>query len=125
MHQNAPEEEAAPSLDLAQLRERASYLGRAVRRHLPLVVAVAALTVLGAVLLAWALPDRYKVEARLIAQRDDLIASLSNPGRPQLAGEDNPATSTVADMVLRRDNLLSVIRQTNLLQHWRASRPAL
>ncbi len=125
MHPNVPEEEVESSLDLAQLRERASYVGRAVRRHPGGLAAVAALVLLAAVLVAWALPDKYKVEARLIAQQDDLIATLSNPGRPQLAGEDNPATSTVSDMVLRRDNLLSVIRQTNLLQNWRASRPPL
>ena len=125
MHPNVPEEEAEPSLDLAQLREHASYVGRAVRRHPGALAVVVALVLAAAVLVAWALPDRYKVEAKLIAQQDDLIATLSNPGRPQLAGEVDPATSTVSDMVLRRDNLLSVIRQTNLLQNWRATRPPL
>lgn len=125
MQHNAPEEEAESSLDLGQLRERASYVTRALRRNPGVVVVLMTATLLGAALVAWLLPDRYKVEARLLAQRDDVIAMLSNPGRPVLSGEMNPASRTVSDMVVRRDNLLSIIRQTNLLQHWRTRRPAL
>jgi hypothetical protein len=125
MHHNAPDEEAEAPLDLRQLRERASYGARALRRNPGTVALVMAATLFAAVLLAWALPDRYRVEARLLAQRDDVIATLSNPGRPVLPGESNPGSSTVSDMVLRRDNLLSVIRQADLLQHWRNDRPPL
>ena len=125
MHHNAPDEEAEAPLDVGQLRERASYAARALRRNPGMVALAMAATLLAAVLLAWALPDRYKVEARLLVQRDDVIATLSNPGRPVVPGESNPASSTVSDMVLRRDNLLSVIRQTDLLQHWRSNRSPL
>ena len=125
MHHNAPEDEAEDSFDLGMLRDRASYGLRALSRHTGLALFVAVLTLLGAVLVAWILPDRYRVETRLIAQRDDVIAMLSNPGRPVLSDETNPASRAVADMVLRRDNLLSIVRQTGLLQHWRANRSPL
>lgn len=125
MQHNAPEEEAESSLDLGQLRERASYVTHALRRNAGVVIVLMTATLLGAALVAWLLPDRYKVEARMLAQRDDVIAMLSNPGRPVLSGEMNPASRTVSDMVVRRDNLLSIIRQTNLMQHWRTKRPAL
>ena len=125
MLHNAPEEAPEDSLDLAALRDRASYGVRALDRNAGLSILVALLTLLGAALVAWILPDRYKVETRLLAQRDDVIAMLSNPGRPVLSAEANPATRTVSDMVLRRDNLLSLVRQTGLLQHWRATRSPL
>lgn len=120
--ENIPEEDEEEGLGLARLGEWAAYGARAVRRN-PLTALAALVFAVGAAgLLVWALPDRYYVEARLLAQRPDVIAILGNPGRA-LAFDANASTQAVAETVLGRDNLVQLIRETGLREHWRATRP--
>jgi len=117
-----PDDDDDVSFDFTLLRDWASYARRAVRRQWLAVFVATALGLGSAAFLTWAIPDRYYVDARLLVQRPDVIAILSNPGRP-LASDPSAATRAVSDMVQRRENLLALIRQTGLLQHWRATRP--
>ncbi len=124
MHPNVPDEEAESSLDVQGLRDRVSYALGSLRRHAIAALAVALLVAAAGLLIGRVMPDRYEVETRLLGQRLDVIASLTNPGRPDILGA-NVNKDVISDLVLRRDNLLAIVRQTGLVQHWRATRPAL
>jgi uncharacterized protein involved in exopolysaccharide biosynthesis len=75
--------------------------------------------------LGWrASPKTYRVQTKLLAQRNQVIANLSNPRRAIPDSADSP-TKAASETVLRRDNLISVIHQTSLMKAWRESRPPL
>jgi hypothetical protein len=61
-----------------------------------------------------AFPKSYHVEARLLAQRNAAL-----PLRGDAAGADAP-TRAAADMVLRHENLVAMIKATDLLNHYAA-----
>ena len=114
-------EEEEGGFDFGRLVDWTSYGVRAVRRHWLAVLVSAFLVLAAALILADVIPDRYYVEARILAQRPDVNAILSTPGRPQATD----AIRAVDDIVTRRDNLLALIGQTGLLQQWRSSRSRL
>lgn len=109
------------AMELGPIRDWLSYAGRAIRARPVVVLASFLFTTAAFGLLAWAMPDRYYVETKLLAPRPDLIAILANPGRA-LSAEPR-ATSRAVLEILRRDNLVAVIRETGLLQQWRQTRP--
>jgi uncharacterized protein involved in exopolysaccharide biosynthesis len=112
--------EEEPSFDFGQVRDWASYAARAVRRHLLAVLGIALVVLFVAIAASWALPYRYTVEAKLLSQRPDVIAMVSDPGRQTVTPES--ATGAVTEMVLRRDNLLALVQQTGLVRQYRESR---
>ena len=91
----------------------------AVRRHpwlcLLLWIGVVGLS-LGA---ASVLPRKYEVQTTLQAQRTQVIASLA--GRPMLSEPDAPIKQA-EETILRRENLASLIRKTDLIARWKAHR---
>jgi uncharacterized protein involved in exopolysaccharide biosynthesis len=115
------EEEDGGGVEAGLLRGWTSYVVRALRKHKWVVLAGLGLGLGGAALFNWAWPDYYLVEARLAAQRPDIIASFGNPGRPRLSAAGD-ASAAAHDVVKGRDNLLALIRQTGLLEHWRKNR---
>jgi hypothetical protein len=115
-----PADEDDGDFDVGRLRDWASYVLRAVGRNLLGVLLLAALVLAGTKFVVWAIPDLYYVEARLLAQRPDVNAILSSPSA---LSDPGAATRFVGQMVRRRDNLLALIGQTGLLQHWRATPP--
>jgi uncharacterized protein involved in exopolysaccharide biosynthesis len=101
----------------------AAYVAGSIGRHKLVASAVFVAVTAGAVLASLALPKTYHVEAKLLAQRNELIESLSNPGRNVL---DSDPTHAAAETVLGHDNLLSIINQTDLVRQWSERRaPAL
>jgi hypothetical protein len=115
------EEEDEVGLDLAAIRDWVSYAWVAVRRHGRAIAAVVGAFTAVAALVSWTIADRYYCEARVLAQRPDVLAVLS-PGR--LPGTDAAAiTRSVSDLVERRENLVALVSQTGLVQHWRSTRP--
>src|SRR5262249_30648468 len=73
-------------------------------------ILAAALSVATALL--W--PKTYHVQVKLLAQRNAVMTALSNPGRAVPWDADAP-TRAAAETVLRRDNLISLIAQTGLI----------
>ena len=106
-----------PLVDVKQLLNYTAFVARSVRRHKMLafgtVVLVLALTGTAAVVL----PKTYYVQTKLFAQRNAVMAALSNPGRAVPWDADAP-TRAAAETVLRRDNLISLITQTDLIKEW-------
>jgi hypothetical protein len=104
-------EEGSSGLNVEQIREIAGFVLRAPRRRPKLVVAVFVVIATLGVLVGMAIPKTYNSQVKLLAQRTALH---------QLTGqnnnvEDNP-TKNVADMIMRRDNLVALAKEANLVQ---------
>jgi hypothetical protein len=67
------------------------------------------------------MPRTYHVESKILAQRNQVIAALGNPNRTVPRDADAP-TRAASETVLRRDNLISLIKQTGLIDQWTATR---
>jgi hypothetical protein len=114
------EEEDGVGYDLAAIRDWASYAWVAVRRHARAIAATIGAFTAAAALVRWSIPDLYYVEARVLAQRPDVLAVLS-PTRP-LGADAVAITRSVSDLVERRENLVALVSQTDLVKHWRSMR---
>jgi hypothetical protein len=111
-------------IDLELLRHQAGFVRRSVGRHRLVAtftfLLVVALT--GGVLAI--LPRTYHIETQLLAQKNSLMPALGNPSRTVPSDADAP-TRAAHEAVLRRDNLVSLMKQTDLLNRWEATRPRL
>ena len=118
------DEESGEEEGSGQLLEWAGFVLRAAGRHRRLFFGVlCAMIVL--VLAATALiPRVYEVNEKILAQRPLVLTSLVNPNRP-ISGEADIPTRGVQDMILRRDSLVAIIKETNLLDLWDVQRPAI
>jgi uncharacterized protein involved in exopolysaccharide biosynthesis len=97
--------------DREKVRNYASFLRGSVRRHRLLVAAVFVAVVGGAVGSLLALPKTYHVETKALAQPNSALTVRGDgPGADSL-------TRVAADTVLRHDNLLALVQQTNLLEY--------
>jgi uncharacterized protein involved in exopolysaccharide biosynthesis len=109
-------------LDVEHARQLLGFVGRSVRRHRALTAAifgsVAAVTGLAFALL----PRTYETQTKILAQRNFVMPALGNPKRTVPLESDAP-TRLAAEAVMSRENLVAIIKQTNLLDEWRATRP--
>jgi uncharacterized protein involved in exopolysaccharide biosynthesis len=117
----AAAEEAEPEgMNLERLAEIAGFVLRAARRHPVLAsltfVVVAAL----GITISAIMPRTYSATVKILAQRVSAIRMIASPN-PQI--DDNP-TKNVAAMITRRDNLLSLVKEANLVERNRATRSA-
>jgi hypothetical protein len=108
-------------VDFEQLKNRIGFTLRAVGRR---KVRFALTFLIVAALAGGALaiyPRTYHVDTQLLAQRNAMMPALGNPNRTVPLEADSP-TRAAAEAVLRRDNLVSLIKQTDLMNHWAANR---
>jgi hypothetical protein len=122
---HAPEPEPASDetsdlFDYALVRHVIGFIFRGVGRHRALAGAVFALTM--ALVVGWMVvaPRTWHVEARLLASHSQIIRSLGNPRSSGTPFED--PTRAAEETVYARDNLLSLIKQTQLIEKVAASR---
>ncbi|HET9450623.1 MAG TPA: chain-length determining protein, partial [Aggregicoccus sp.] len=116
-----PQAESADLFDYALLRDYVGFALRAPGRHKVLSTFVFLAVLLTAVGALWALPRRYHTEVKILAQRNQVIASLGNPRR-SMPGDADAPTRAASETVMRRDNLIALIQQTRLMEHWEANR---
>ncbi|HMI91545.1 MAG TPA: hypothetical protein VK509_09295, partial [Polyangiales bacterium] len=115
------DEDEEGGLDLAAIRDYAGFVLGAPRRHKLLAIAVL-LAIFGLTrALVWALPRTYHVESTLLAQivHIDKVASLTGQSIPD--SEDAP-TKLARQTVLRNDNLMRLVEETNLTKEWDRTR---
>lgn len=113
------EGESADLFDYELLRDWVGFVLRGVRRHRPLAL-ILFVMVMGLGVLATAyFPRTYHVESKLLANRSQVIRALGNP-RSSLQGDD--PTRAAEETIYARDNLVALIRQTNLVQRWAETR---
>src|SRR6185437_9981360 len=102
--------------DREQLRNYFRFTVGSIRRRRWLVAAVWSSVVALTVAAIFALPKTYHVEAKLLAQRNQVLAVRGD-------GPDAVApTRGEIENVLRRDNLVALIQTTDLVKHYRAHR---
>ncbi len=107
-----------------QVIHYAGFTCRAVWRRKILVIVSFLLTfsmIAAATRLA---PRTYHIEVTLLTQHSIIIASLTNPARV-IPYDVYAPTRAAAEMVLRRDNIIALIRQTDLMNEWDRTRPPL
>ena len=116
-----PSEPTDALLDLAPLVRLAGRAGRSMRRHPLLAGGSFALMVGAAIAAVLVMPKSYLTEAKILAQRNMVMPALGNPRRSVPPESDAP-TKLATEAVMKRENLLAIIRQTNLLAAWKAQR---
>ncbi len=117
----APADDHAPEslelVDVKKLRDYLFFVLHSVQRH-PFVTLLTFAAVLALTLGGLAVfPKDYHVEAELLAQRNLVMPALGNPSRNVPTDADAP-TRAAPETVRRRDNLDSLMKQTNLLERW-------
>ena len=108
-------------IDWQRVREWAGFVLRSTRRRRKLgllAFAVAGALSVGVIAM---LPRTYHVETQLLAQKNSLMPALGNPGRTVPSDADAP-TRAAPETVLRRDNLVSLMKQTDLMRQWDLTR---
>ena len=111
--------------DLEKIRNMAGFALRAARRR-PLLAAATFLIVsaLGFTV-SLTMPRIYSAEVRLLAQKSNTMHALSSSNAREIEAADNP-TKDVAAMIMRRDNLVALVRDAHLLDLFKTTRsPAL
>lgn len=108
-------------LDPRIVLELLSFVARALRRHRRVALAIALGLAGASAALVRLMPRTYHVETTLLAQNNQIIAALGNPGRA-LPNDNEGPTRAVAETVQRRDNLVAIVQQIGLVEHWRQTR---
>jgi uncharacterized protein involved in exopolysaccharide biosynthesis len=107
-----PSDQDADLFDHQRARDYLAFLAGSVRRRRGLMVAVVVCFMALAFSALAALPRTYHVEAKLLAQRSPALAVRGD-------GQDsNMPMKAAVEMVHQRDNLVSIIQATSLLDHW-------
>jgi uncharacterized protein involved in exopolysaccharide biosynthesis len=117
-----PRGEAGVDLfDYALARAYLSFGVRSLRRHWVLAFNTFALVVASAVVALVVMPRTYHTEVKILTSRNQVMPALGNPGRAVPRDSDAP-TQAASELVLRRENLISLTKQTNLLDQWDQTR---
>jgi hypothetical protein len=118
-----PDPDEFQLVDVDQLKNWVRFVLHSVRRRKGVAVLTALLTLGATAGLLAVLPRTYHVDAELLAQKNTVMPALGNPGRTVPTDAESP-TRAAAETVLRRDNLLSLMKQTDLLNRWEKGRSA-
>ena len=108
-------------IDLAHARHLVGFVLRSLRRHARLVWAVFGTIVAAAALAFVLMPRTYHTQSKILAQQHFVMPALGNPQRA-IPREAEAPTRLASEAVMSRENLEGIIRQTNLLSEWRATR---
>lgn len=110
--------------DVDQLRAGLAFVLSALREHWVAAAATFAIAFVLIAAIANAWPKTYEVDGRLLMQRNEVMASLVNPGRTIPREAESP-TQAASEIVLGRENILALMSATDLVQQWELRRPAL
>jgi uncharacterized protein involved in exopolysaccharide biosynthesis len=108
-------------LDLERVKQLLGFFLRGPRRR-PVVSALVFLLTVGvgaAVAAFW--PRSYGGSARILAQHNLVLPALDNPNR-QVPRETDSPTKNAADTIMRRDNVIALVKQLDLVDRWQATR---
>ncbi|MDQ2643951.1 MAG: hypothetical protein M3020_09065 [Myxococcota bacterium] len=107
----------AEIIDFGAIRDWLVFAVSAIRQRKRLLLLVSVGIVALATVVTTAIPKTYRVNCRLLAQRNTVLQLRGDTG----SGESAP-TRAAADLVLRRENLLNLVKQTDLVRAWRENR---
>jgi uncharacterized protein involved in exopolysaccharide biosynthesis len=117
-------EEAIEGSDYQRVRDLVLMIARAPKRRRKLAWAIFVIVALLSVAAAILTPRSYEASVKILAQRNLLMPALGNPHRSVPYEADAP-TKNVTELILARDNLVSLVKDTNLVDKWQARRPPL
>lgn len=106
--------------DLEGVKDKLGFVLRAPRRHPKLASAVFVVVAGLGLAVAATMPRTYSAQAKLLGQVNRLVPALSNPNSA-IPRDDNPIRD-VSDQILRRDNLVALAKEANLVERTAASR---
>jgi len=106
--------------DPLALLDYASLFITCLRRRAIAAVLLAVLGVAATLLAVNAMPRTYRVDVVVLVQGDYLFAPLTTGSTDKMT-----TTKGVAEVILRRANLISLVRQTKLVERWKATRDPL
>jgi len=111
-------------LEAIPWRGAMALLGRAVRRHWLGAMLVALLFLGVAVTAAILLPRSWQGETRLLVRKGtSVMSAVTDPRRAVVPGFDQPAQAAV-ELALSRSALEYIVREAQLVEHFKAHRPA-
>jgi uncharacterized protein involved in exopolysaccharide biosynthesis len=112
-------------LEAVPWRGIAALVGRALRRHWGAILALTLVFTGVGVAAAHYLPRTYVGETRLLARRGtSVMAAVTDPRRSIVPGFDQPAQAAV-ELALSRQALEQIVREGDLVAHFKAHRPPL
>jgi uncharacterized protein involved in exopolysaccharide biosynthesis len=119
----AADEGEEEGFDLEMLKDVAGFLVRAPRRR-P-ILAASAFVVVAAIglTIAATMPRTYNAQVKLLAQRNLVLPALSNPTRAVPREADEP-TRNVANIIMRRENMVAIINEAQLVERFYSTRSA-
>jgi uncharacterized protein involved in exopolysaccharide biosynthesis len=113
--------ESADLFDYELIKDWVGFSLRAMKRHRPTAL-LAFLAVFGAAVSSlFLLPKSFHTEVRILAERNHVMPALGNPGR-SIPGDADAPTRAATERILRRDNLVALIKQTDLVDQWEVTR---
>jgi uncharacterized protein involved in exopolysaccharide biosynthesis len=96
------------------VRDLIGFPWRAVKRHRTLSISLFLLISMAAGLSTIVMPRHYLVYMVMVAAKNNIMPALGNPRRAVPSESDAP-TRLAVEAVMRRDNLMEIIRETNLM----------
>jgi uncharacterized protein involved in exopolysaccharide biosynthesis len=108
--------------DWAAVGRLAMLVLHSVGRHKPTFLSIWLGVVAASVALLVALPKTYEVQVTLQAQKNEVIAALTNRSVPL---KTDAPTKMAFETVQRHDNLVALIKETDLLKRWPQNRAPL
>jgi uncharacterized protein involved in exopolysaccharide biosynthesis len=109
---------------LERIWELAGFVVRAGGRRPKLAAITFMIVAVLGIALAKTMPRTYSTQVKMLAQRSSALRLLTSPNRDMNA-VDNP-TKNVADLIMRRDNIVALVKETHLVARFDATRsPAL
>jgi hypothetical protein len=119
---SASDEGDEEGFDFGLLKERAHFVLNSARRRPKLAIFTFVVIAALGLTVSLTMPRTYNSQVKLLAQVDLVLPALSNPNRAVPRDAENP-TKNVADQILRRDNIVALIKSLNLVEKYYASRP--
>jgi uncharacterized protein involved in exopolysaccharide biosynthesis len=114
---NREEQEGEAVFDAAHGKILLGFPLRAVRRRPRVAATIFGSVVLLTVMAALFLPRSYDVRTKITAEQNILMPALNNPRRAIPNASDMP-TRLATEAILRRENLIGIIKAMNLLDMW-------
>ncbi|MCL2178688.1 MAG: hypothetical protein FWC28_02090 [Proteobacteria bacterium] len=97
------------------------FIFRSVKRHRFAAFFCFVLFAVLVALIVFIMPPKYHSETVLLANRNSMLASLGNPHRNMAPDTEGP-TQAARETVMAHNNLVSMVRQLELVEHWQQTR---
>lgn len=110
----APPQAEDPLFESALVRDLIGFPWRAVKRHRTLAISLFLLIFSAAAMSTVVMPRHYNVVTTMVAAKNIVMPALGNPRRAVPSESDAP-TRLAVEAVMRRENLMEIIRETNLM----------